>query len=105
MREGDRASHVYLIVLSHAPHHAAEISEAVDRDDGRLLKGRREERAGQVCPVMLDEVDLPRLPWHNSCRRELLAHPRDAQAISGTGGEVEPLVRPQRCPQKFVPQM
>src|ERR1700720_1415785 len=43
MREGDGAAYLYLIVLPHAPHHAAEITEAIDRDNGRLLKGRREE--------------------------------------------------------------
>src|SRR2546425_10928650 len=94
MREGDGTSHLYLISLPHAPHPAAEITEAVNGDDGGLLKGRREERAGQVGPVMLDEVHLARLAWHNSLCCEHLAHLRDAYAVGGTGGQVQPLLRP-----------
>ena len=61
MREGNGAPHFYLIALPYAPHHAAEITEAVDGDDGGLLKGRCEECAGEVRPVVLDEVHLPRI--------------------------------------------
>src|ERR1700730_4748499 len=105
MWEGDGASHLYLIVLPDAPHHAAEITETVDRDDGSLLKGRCEKRTGEVRPVMLYEVQLPRFPCHNSLLLEHLAYSRNAHAVSGARGEIQPLVRPQRRPQQLVSQM
>ena len=35
-----------------------EVAEAVDREDRRLLERRHEERAGRVCLVVLDVVEL-----------------------------------------------
>ena len=46
--------------------------------------------------MMLDEVHPPGFEWHNSLFREHFAYLRDAHAVAGTRGEVEPLVRPQR---------
>src|SRR6266487_3739502 len=65
MRERDGASYLYLISLPQSPHHTAEIAESVDGDDSGFLKGRCEECAGKVRTVMLDEVHLPRLFWHD----------------------------------------
>ena len=58
MREGNGAAHVDVVALPDAPHHAAEIAEAVDRDDRGLLERRGEEGAGQMRAMVLDEVNL-----------------------------------------------
>jgi hypothetical protein len=47
-----------LAVAPHAPHRRHEVAEPVDRQAGRLLERRDEERARDVRLVMLDAVEL-----------------------------------------------
>ena len=44
------------VAAADAPHRADEVAEAVDREHGRLVERRDEERAGEVRAVVLDEV-------------------------------------------------
>src|SRR6185312_17443420 len=54
------AAHVNAIAPPHAPHRAAEIAETVNRYHSRFFKRRREECRGQVCAMVLHEMQ-PRM--------------------------------------------
>src|SRR6476659_3562537 len=51
VRKLNAAADIELIASTDAPHHAAEIAEAVDRHDRGFFEWRRKERAGQMRPM------------------------------------------------------
>src|SRR5215469_4886593 len=104
MRERYGSPNFDLAALSYTPHHATEIAEAVDRDDGGLVKWRREEGAGEMRTMMLDEVNL--CPGGlNSLRSKFQPHLDDAGAVRGAGCDTGPAVWPQCNSQDLVRQM
>jgi len=74
-REGNRATYLDLIRPPHPPHHAAEITETVNGNDGSLLKGRGEECARQMRAMMLDKVNRSALALTESPRRQASRRP------------------------------
>ncbi len=58
VRELDPVDDLQLPIAPHAAHRRHEVAEAVDRQAGRLLERRDEERAGDVRLVVLDGVEL-----------------------------------------------
>src|SRR4029077_5093009 len=105
MREGNRPSDFYSIPSSYTPHHTAEIAEAVDGDDGGLLKRRREECAGEMRPMMFHKMDVTTLLGHDSLCSKFPADLHNSRAVRGARREAGPPVWPQGSPHEFICQM
>ncbi len=86
VREEDAVEHLDRAAAADRGEGRAEVAEAVDREDRRLLEGRDEERARRVREVVLDVVDpgLQRRPLDPAGRGER------GSDVAGPRGVVEP---------------
>src|SRR5439155_23745045 len=61
MREADLVQNFETVIFTNRERCADEITETVERANGCLLERRDEERAGQMCGMVLDVMDLRQL--------------------------------------------
>src|SRR5262249_14967259 len=92
--EADAAGDFHLVAASDAPHHAAEVAEPVDREQGSSFEWRCENRTRHMSAVMLDEMNLSIVRAGHAAMFELLFDLRNAHAVRRPARRLAPRRRP-----------
>src|SRR5438105_2485420 len=105
MRELHAPTDVDMVSAADAPHDAAEIAEAVNRDDGGLVEGRREKRAGEMGAMMLDEMSPHATAVGNTGISQAASEPSHFDGVLCTRSCAPPVAGAAEHASHFRPEM
>ena len=91
--------------LPTAPHEAAEIAEAIDRDDGGFFEGGGEKSAGKMGAMVFNVVDADLVASGNAGRGEGVGQVGHFDAVASTGDETRPISRADSDASHFPPEL